>query len=205
MFEFFTISLVILLAAISPGPDFVLVTRNSLRYSQKAGVLTAFGIAVGMLFHVTYCILGFAIIISKSLLLFSIIKYLGAAYLIYLGIKGLLEKKSSNEFVAEKVKSSISNYDAFLQGLLCNVLNPKAVMFFLALFTILIKPSMPIPIQIAYGIEVALIHLLWFASVSVVWGHDKIKIFLGKFLHYITKAFGGALLLLGVKIAMLSR
>lgn len=97
MLEFFTISIVILLAAISPGPDFALVTRNSLRHSQKAGVMTALGIAIGTLFHASYCILGFVIIISKSILLFNIIKYMGASYLIYLGIKGLLEKKNKEE------------------------------------------------------------------------------------------------------------
>src|SRR3990167_10850400 len=102
MLEFFTTTLVILFAVISPGPDFAIVTRNALRHSQNTGIMTALGIATGTLIHVSYCILGLAIIISKSLLIFNIIKYIGASYLIYLGVKGLFEKRSSTEIPAEE-------------------------------------------------------------------------------------------------------
>ena len=87
MQEFLSISLLIMLAAVSPGPDFAVVTKNSLLYSRKAGLFTALGVSVSLLIHAVYCILGLAIIISQSLLAFSVIKYLGAAYLIYIGFK----------------------------------------------------------------------------------------------------------------------
>ena len=110
MLEFMTISLIITLAVMSPGPDFAIVSRNALRYSQKTGLFTAMGIACGSLFHASYCILGFAIVISKSILLFNIIKYIGASYLIYIGIKGLLEKKTSSNIEAQKSNAEISAF-----------------------------------------------------------------------------------------------
>ena len=93
MQEFLSISLLILLAAISPGPDFAMVTKNSLLYSRKHGVYCALGISMSLLIHTVYCVLGLAVIISKSLLAFTVIKYLGAAYLTYIGVKSLLAKR----------------------------------------------------------------------------------------------------------------
>lgn len=70
-----------LIAVISPGPDFALTLRNSLAYSRQAGICTAMGITVGHIVHATYCLVGIGAIISRSILLFNIIKWLGAAYL----------------------------------------------------------------------------------------------------------------------------
>ncbi len=206
MIEFLSVSLIILLAVISPGPDFAIVTRNSLRYSQRIGIMTTLGITTSTLFHASYCIFGLAIVISKSLLLFNIIKYVGAAYLIYLGIKGLLDKSPAMPLASnEKSKKTISDFQAYYQGLFCNVLNPKTILFFLALFTMMIKPNTSLMIQFGYALEIAFIHLMWFSLVSVFFAHQRIKVFLGKFLHYITKALGGFLIIFGAKVATLSR
>jgi len=204
MFEFLSISLVILLAVISPGPDFVIVSRNALSYSQNIGIMTAFGIAIGTLFHSTYCILGFALIISQSILLFNVIKGIGAAYLIYLGIKGLRNKSTALPIQnQENEKQVLSLGKAFLHGLICNLFNPKTVCFFLALFTVMIKPSTTLLTQAGYAIEIAVMHLLWFSLVAVLFAHQKVKLFLGQFQYYMTKAFGGILVLFGIKIATL--
>jgi threonine/homoserine/homoserine lactone efflux protein len=163
MTEFFAISLLIILAAISPGPDFAMVTKNSLLYSRRAGIMTALGIAVSLLIHASYCILGLAIIISKSLLMFSIIKYMGAAYLIYIGIKSLLAKREIERFNMHKRVHELKTFEVFRQGLLCNLLNPKAIMFLLAFFTLVVKPGSSIFTELAYGFEIGLIHLIWFS------------------------------------------
>lgn len=206
MLDFLSISFIILLGVISPGPDFAIVTRNTLRYSRKTGILTTFGISIGTLFHASYCIFGFALVISKSLLVFNIIKYIGAGYLIYLGLKGVLEKKSSNLVLSEEArKFVISPFQAFRQGLFCNVLNPKTILFFLALFTMMIKPSMPIPIQFLYAIEIAAIHFLWFSLITIFFSTTQVKDFLGQFLHYITKTLSGFLILFGIKMAAFSQ
>src|SRR5829696_6413293 len=120
MQEFFSISVLIMLAAISPGPDFAMVTKNSLLYSRRTGIYTALGVSVSLLIHAVYCIFGLALIISQSLLAFSIIKYLGAAYLIYIGIKSLWAKRETVQLEDKQLKKSLSALSAFYQGLLCN-------------------------------------------------------------------------------------
>ena len=204
MFEFLSITFLIMLAAISPGPDFALTVRNSL-YSREVGTLTALGITAGLLVHASYCILGFALVISKSILLFNVIKYLGASYLIYLGIKGLMTKKSDlNLAVENDGKKRITLFQAFSQGFLCNVLNPKAVLFFLAFFTLIIQPSMPLKVEIGYAFEIALIHFIWFSILAYLFSHHRIKASLGRVQYYITKALGGFLVLFGLRIAFLA-
>lgn len=77
------------LALASPGPDFVMVVKNALGYGRSTGIRTAIGIGLGIGVHVLYCTFGLALIISKSIVAFSIIKRAGAAYLVYIGIKSL--------------------------------------------------------------------------------------------------------------------
>jgi len=203
--EFIEITLIILIATISPGPDFMMVSRNALQYTQKAGVMTALGIALGSLLHSSYCILGLAIIISHSLILFNVIKYIGAIYLIYLGVRGLFEKKATMKSDDEKNIAGLTGIQAFRQGLLCTALNPKGILFFLAFFTIIIKPSMPLSIQASYALEITIIDIVWFSAVAFFFSHHKIKIIFGKGLHYISKLFGGFLILFGLKIFALTQ
>jgi RhtB (resistance to homoserine/threonine) family protein len=205
MQEFLSISLLIILAAISPGPDFAIVTKNSLLYSRKAGIYTAFGISVSLLVHAIYCILGLALIISQSLLAFSIIKYLGAAYLIYIGIKGLLAKREVAHLENKKSKKSLNALSAFYQGLLCNLLNPKAIMFLLAFFTLIVKPGHSLWAEMSYGFEIAVIHMIWFSSLSILMTHQAVRTNLNRIQFYIIKAMGALLVAFGVRIATLSQ
>lgn len=92
MTELIAVITITLLAVISPGPDFAMVTRNSLMLSRRAGVLTALGIGLGVLVHVTYTLVGVGLLIQQSLWLFNAIKLVGAVYLIYLGVKMLRAK-----------------------------------------------------------------------------------------------------------------
>lgn len=205
MQEFFSISLLIMLAAISPGPDFAIVTKNSLLYSRKAGIYTALGVSVSLIIHTIYCILGLALIISQSLLAFSIIKYLGAAYLIYIGIKGLSAKREAVQLADERSNKSLRPLSAFYQGLLCNLLNPKAIMFLLAFFTLIVKPGHSLWIEMGYGFEIAVIHMIWFSSLSMMMTLQTVKENLNRVQFYIVKAMGALLVTFGVRIATLSQ
>jgi RhtB (resistance to homoserine/threonine) family protein len=204
MSAFLTITIIIMLAAISPGPDFAVVTKNALSYSRKAGIYTALGVALSLIFHASYCMLGLAIIVSKSLLLFSFIKYLGAAYLIYIGIKALLDKSKMQIANYQHTHKTMANFKALQQGFLCNALNPKAIFFLLALFTMVIKPNTPVWLQGIYAIDVALIHFIWFSILSIIITHHRIKKGLSKIQHYIVKVMGAFLIGFGCRIAMLA-
>lgn len=203
MSEFFAITLLIMLAAISPGPDFAVVTKNSLLYSRKAGTFTALGVATSLLIHASYCLLGLAIIVSQSLLAFSVIKYLGAAYLIYIGIKSLLAKREKSQINVHHSHRMISNFQAFRQGLLCNLLNPKAIMFLLAFFTIVVKPHSSLLVESGYALEIAIIHMIWFSLLAYMLTHHYVKSNLNRLQFYIVKAMGAVLIAFGVRIALL--
>lgn len=123
------------IAMISPGPDFILVTKNSLLHSKRFALATALGIITGCLFHATYCILGLAFIITQSAIVYSIIKYSGACYLIYLGAKGLKGSTSLPQKQLVVTQQDMTFFKAYSEGLLCNALNPKLALFLLSLFT----------------------------------------------------------------------
>lgn len=205
MTEFFTITLLIMLAAISPGPDFAMVIKNALLHDRNAGIFTALGVFCSLIIHASYCIFGLAIIISKSLLLFSIIKYLGAAYLIYIGIKSLFTKQLVTKINDQAAIGSITVRQAFLQGLFCNLLNPKSILFAVAFFTLIIKPSTSLEIQIGFGMEIAIIHFIWFTCLALMITHQSVKRNLNKIQHYIVKVMGVVLIGFGARVALISQ
>ena len=201
--EFLTIALVHLLAVMSPGPDFILITRNSLIYSRKAGIYSAIGLGLGILVHVAYSLAGIALIISKSIVIFSVLKFIAAGYLIYIGYKSLTAKSSVVDINNKKTKD-ISKLNALKMGFITNVTNPKATLFFLSLFTVIISPQTPFSVKLFYGVEMAIVTSLWFSFVAFIFSHNLIKNRLGKVQVYAEKFMGGLLMLLGIKLALTS-
>lgn len=190
-----------------------MVTKNSLTYNRKIGFFTGIGVGSGTLIHVFYTLVGIGVIVSQSIIAYSMIKYLGAAYLVYLGYKSLRAKKENvtinreNFTVGSDSQNNfqISPSKAFRQGFLCNALNPKATVFFLSVFTQIINPETPLTIQILLGIECTLIITLWFAIVALIFSNEKLKNKIRGVKHYIERAMGIVLVLLGLKIATESR
>lgn len=132
---FLTVSILINL---SPGPDMIYTAARSLSQGTKAGIFSALGIFTGCLFHITAAVFGLSKIIEESVLLFSIIKYAGAAYLIYLGIRSLINKKTKTGASSLPL---LANRKIFFQGMLTNILNPKVAIFFLSFLPQFIDPQ----------------------------------------------------------------
>lgn len=204
--QFLTVALVHFLAVVSPGPDFAMVTRNSIIYSRRTGIYTAIGIAVGIMVHVAYSLFGIGFIIAKSIVLFNVIKFIGAGYLIYIGYKSLRSKPvSQNETQVVAAKEDISTWSSFKVGFLTNALNPKATLFFLALFTQIIDPATPKLVQFFFGVEMMVITFVWFALVSLFFSNSLIRSRVGKVQHYVERATGAVLIALGIKVALSSQ
>jgi RhtB (resistance to homoserine/threonine) family protein len=200
--QFLSIGLIALLGAMMPGPDFAIVTKNSLLHSRQSGCFTSFGIGAATLIHMTYCVLGLAIVIFGSVWLFNLIKYIGAIYLIYLGMQSLLSAQSPLHIGEKKrIQHYQSNFTSFKQGFLCNLLNPKATLFFLALFTVFIKPETPMSWQIALGLEITFVATTWFCFLTFVLSHRRIKQLLERAEVYIAKMLGIFLIVFGVALA----
>ncbi len=201
MLEYYTIAVIALLGVISPGPDFFVVVKNSLSHDRNSGIYTSLGITAGLLVHSAYCLLGLALVISKSVWLFNTIKYLGAAYLIYLGLKSLFEKASGSNPLNKRFEhSSITVFQAFRDGFLANVLNPKCTLFMLAVFTMVVKPNTPMYVQYIYALEIILIATVWFIFLSCILNHNKVKSKITRVQHIVSKVIGVVLIALGLSI-----
>lgn len=128
--NFLIFALASLVLNITPGADMLYVATRSTSQGMKAGIISALGIGAGCLLHIIAAVVGLSAIVANSAVAFSIIKFAGASYLIYLGIKTFLNKKYV--FAKEKIIEQKSYSSIFWQGVLTNVLNPKVALFFLA-------------------------------------------------------------------------
>ncbi len=200
--EFLIVALVHFLAVASPGPDFIMITRNSLIYSKKTAIYSALGLAFGILVHIAYSLAGLALIISKSIVLFSIIKFIGAGYLAYIGYKSLTAKREP-EVVLDKTKQKdLSRMSALKMGFITNATNPKATLFFLSLFTVIISPSTPTWIKGLYGLEMAVATFIWFAFVATLFSSGFIKKRVKGIQFWAEKFIGVILIGFAVKLAL---
>lgn len=201
MTELIAVFTIALLATISPGPDFIMVTKNTIQFGKKAGIYTSLGISLAVLVHVAYTILGVGMLISQSIILFTILKTIGAGYLIYLGIKMLRSKSVSSKYTAVKTPdSTVDVKKMFRQGFICNVTNPKTTIFILSIFLQIIDKETPVGTQMLYGVLISFIHLIWFSFLT--FGFSKIAKhrLADRMRNYIEKISGGVLVLLGVKL-----
>jgi len=196
------VTLVHILALMSPGPDFLMIVRNSLVYSRRTGLFTAVGLGLGIAVHISYSILGLALVISKSILLFNAIKLLGAAYLIYIGTRALMSKKSDVKIEEKEHKKDIPRLAAIKIGFLTNVLNPKATLFFLSLFTFVISPDLPGWVFGVLSVMMVGLTMIWFSLVSIFLTQKHIRSAFHRFEIAFNKVTGALLIALGIKVAL---
>lgn len=195
-----------LLAVMSPGPDFAMVLKMALVNGRSSALWGSLGVALGILVHVLYSIIGIALVISQSIVLFNTIKLLGAAYLVWIGVKALRSKPASSSedpLVSQQPEAvGMQPLEALRVGFVTNVLNPKATLFFLSLFTQVIGASTPLWLKTAYGIEMALATFAWFAVVSIVMTRPLVQKRFIKIKHHVDRVFGGLLVALGLRVAL---
>ncbi|XAH25880.1 LysE family transporter [Xylophilus sp. GW821-FHT01B05] len=200
MTELLAVITITLLAVISPGPDFAMVTRNSLMLSRRAGVLTALGIGLGVLVHVGYTLIGVGLLIQQSLWLFNAIKWVGAGYLIWLGVKML--RATPGGTLADGAVAPLSDVAALRRGFLTNALNPKTTVFIVSLFMQVVRPDTPMSVQIGYGAFISVAHVAWFSLVALCFSTGAVRERLLALRHWIDRMFGGLLVGFGVLLAL---
>lgn len=200
--EFLTVALIHLLAVASPGPDFAVVVRESVTHGRRAGMFTAFGVGTAIFVHVGYSLLGIGIIVSQSIVLFNALKWLAAAYLLYIGIKALRAKPADPAALAANLPTGERTArGAFTAGFVTNGLNPKATLFFLSLFTVVINPHTPLSIQAGYGVYLAVATGAWFCMVAMLFSHQRVRNGFARMGHWFDRTMGAVLVALGVKLA----
>jgi threonine/homoserine/homoserine lactone efflux protein len=153
---------------LAPGPDTVYVLTRSIGDGRRVGVASAAGIGVGVLVHTTAAILGLSVVVRQSALAFRAVKYVGAAYLLYLGVETL---RSPRRFDLDAEAASTDHRTGFARGVLVNVLNPKVAIFFLAFLPQFVTPAGPVTPQLAtLGLTYAALTLSYLVGVAVLSG-----------------------------------
>ncbi|NOZ08006.1 MAG: LysE family translocator [FCB group bacterium] len=186
-------------AMMSPGPDMILLIKNGICYPRRYALLTVWGIVLGLTFHISVSILGLALIISSNAAVYHFVKVAGAVYLIFIGIQALKEKAEHLNF-KEKKGQGISSISAFRDGLFCNLLNVKALLFILSVFTQLIDPDLPLLQKFGFGavllLEALVVWSLFVILIQTPVVQRKVQTYRIAFSRF----FGVLLVILGLKI-----
>lgn len=199
MNELIAVALFTILAVISPGADFAMVTRSSYAQGRKAGLAAALGIALGVQVHVLYTVLGIAVIISQSPALFLAMKVLGAGYLIYLGYKSLTNT-TRIRLDGLGQDDSASLWMALRSGFLTNALNPKTMLFVVSAYTQVVQPGSPLAVDFAYGAFMSVAHWLWFSLVAVFFSSAALRKAMIERRVVVDRLIGVALIGLGLAV-----
>ena len=202
--HFILFALAALMLNITPGNDMLFVITRSLSYGTKAGVFAALGIGIGCFVHIFASVVGLSVLIRQSEVLFNLIRYAGAAYLIYIGVKSFMEKPATM-FVDRTEPNKDSYLKTLRQGAITNVLNPKVSLFFLAFLPQFVNNH-------AENITTQILFLgLWFnfsgtlVNVLIALLFSKVVARLSKFQQFWrwqNKISGVVLILLGLQIAL---
>ena len=196
---FLTIAVLHLFAVASPGPDFILLSRQCLRYGRRIAIWTSLGIAIGILFHVALSLTGLSILLQNQPDLFWYIKLLASLYIGYLGIVSLVSK-SSNKLVEDATGQAGNQLRSVTTGLLTNVLNPKALIFFITVFAVAINKETGIFVKSLLGIYMSVATFIWFALVSILLTNKKAIERFKKAIPLLEKVTGFFLLLIAIQI-----
>ena len=204
--QFISILIIHLFAVISPGPDFFIVVKQSFK-SRLSGIFTSLGIALGILFHVFYCVLGVSYFIVENNYIFNAIKIAGGLYLCFLGISSFLSNGNipqinKDNFYKKEEQSYLIKSDFFI-GFFTNLLNPKATLFFLSLFVLIIDIDTSLYAQIFYGFWMSLITGLWFCLVSLLISSYYLNIFINRYFTLLNKIMGVLLIFISMKIVFM--
>ncbi|MBE0150834.1 LysE family translocator, partial [Serratia fonticola] len=187
------------LGMLSPGPDFFLVIKNAARYPRLAAMMTAFGVICGVATHMSYCVAGLAVVITTTPWLFNVLKYAGAVYLIWVGIQALLSRGGSKMNVSSLPQQQVSLKSAFVQGYLCNLLNPKATLFFLAVFTQVLQINSGLGEKLWYAGIIFGLSAVWWPVLVFLIQSGPVRRGLEKTQKVVDKLLGGMLIALGIK------
>lgn len=199
MNELIAVVLITILATISPGPDFAMVTRNSYLHGRNAGLFAALGIALGVQVHVFYTMFGIGLIIANSPSLFSFIKIAGALYLIVIGWKTF--HNQTKLVIDLQAEASVSRFQVLLNGFLTNALNPKTTLFVISTYTQVVQAGTPLAIRFSYGLFMSAIHFIWFALVALLFSQQTFRSRMISYQSVIDKLIGSVLMGLGIALA----
>jgi threonine/homoserine/homoserine lactone efflux protein len=196
--EFLLIASAHFLALLSPGPDFFLVMQASLRLPRRYGFAICSGIAIANNVYIIFALIGLEMVREMTAVL-SLLKYLGGAYLLFIGV--MLLRTPVQSFYNRGGYSCMQAQNMkrqFLIGFMSAILNPKNVIFYLSLFTVMVSDQTGFFTRCLYALWMMSIVFIWDCCVVMAVGMDSVKKRLGSSINYIVKVSGVALSLFGI-------
>ncbi|KQV98418.1 LysE family translocator [Rhizobacter sp. Root1221] len=199
MIELLAVATLTVLAVISPGADFAMVTRNSLLHGRPAGLLASLGVALGVQLHVLYTMLGVGLVLRHSPQAMGAIRLAGAVYLVWVGCSTFRARPAADGAAAA---TGLTAWQAVRTGFFTNALNPKTTLFVLSVYTQVVGAGTPLPVQVAYGLFMSGAHLVWFAAVAVVFSQAALRARLLQRQQQVNRVIGAVLMALGLWLAI---
>lgn len=186
--------------AMVPGANTALVLRRTLAGDRKGAFITVSGLSLGLATHVIASMLGITALISETPALYDAIRWLGSAYLVYMGATYLLTRGSNNPEEESNGHLSLSN--PFLSGLMVSLLNPKLLLMFIALFSQIIDAAHGWQMMTLYGATPLVTEALWLTLIIVLLSRPAIQSRMNKIRKGLERMIGGGLVLLGIKVGL---
>lgn len=198
MYDYIALISISLLAIISPGADFALVSSQSYLNGRKAAVATAIGIASGIFLHVAYSLLALYFIMDYTPQILNYMRFLGAAYLLYLGYSTLTQAV----ITAQPKLDSSHLLRAFRAGFLCNALNPKTMLLVFSILSQLFQQQRDMTELLYFGLFIAVAHGLWFSCVAAFFSNPKLSQYMFKKQRNINTIIGTAFIILALGLVI---
>lgn len=201
---FLTVVFAHFLALISPGPDFVILVKSAVKNDSKKAIGVALGISIANALYIALCLVGVGSLLASSVYIMVGLKVAGGLFLVYLAVQALRAKKSDYADLSVQVnKSEVANttfLKEFIVGFMSGILNPKNVLFYLSLFTVVLTKDVSLIFKVMLGIWMTSVVFLWDAAIVYLLSGDRIRRKFTKLAYYIDKVTGAILGLVGIAI-----
>ncbi|CAG9296472.1 LysE family translocator [Celerinatantimonas diazotrophica] len=201
---FITVAVAHFLALLSPGPDFLLIVKSAIKNGPKKSIGVAGGIASANALYISLCLIGVGSLLASSVMIMIVLKIAGGLFLMYLAVMALKAKKADYKDIAFSAtqinKSNTTFLKEFVTGFMSGILNPKNLLFYLSLFTIVLTKDVNFGFKVGLGIWMTLVVFLWDVCVIYVLSIEKVRRKFSKVAYYIDKCTGALLGLIGFTI-----
>ena len=201
---FATVAIAHFLALLSPGPDFVLVVKSAIKNGPKKSIGVAAGIASANALYIALCLIGVGRLLASSVFIMIALKVAGGVFLIYLAVMTLRAKKSDYKDLEASERQTHQSETTFLKefiaGFMSGILNPKNLLFYLSLFTVVLTNDVNFGFKVGLGVWMTSVVFVWDLAVIYVLSRDNVRHKFSKLAYYIDKCTGAILGLIGFTI-----
>ncbi|WP_188009115.1 LysE family translocator [Grimontia hollisae] len=187
-----------LMASISPGPDFVVVSQKTLLQGRRAGIICGVGVCVGLLVHIGYSVAGLTATLEHSVWLTQGIGIFGGSYLVFLGYKSIKGSYSASTAPSIEKENENTGSSAFWSGLIVNIFNPKAAIYFISLFSIIISPSMGPEKLLLVIVSIIAVQMAWYLTFIFIVTIPSIRVKFDSKVYLIDRILGALMLMMGL-------